>query len=126
MDPTTPAPVPLTCPNCHQPVLPAYYFCPNCGFKLSSAPLSTSVAAQAWLYIFSAILPALAFLFITKWQGIKYYRSSDQTTKNIGSIAILILVASTIITYWFAYVGTQEIIQSQVAAINADLSSQGP
>ena len=127
MDARAPAAqAPLLCSHCHQPLLPTYYFCPNCGAKINNAPLSTSVGAQARLYVFSAILPALCYLFISKWQGIKYFRSSDPKTKNIGSIAILILAAATIVTVWLAYIWTQEIIQQQIAAINADMSAQGP
>ena len=125
MESDAPAAAPLVCPYCHQPILPSYYFCPNCGNKLSSAPLSTSIATQTWIYAFSAILPMLCFLFISKWPGIKYYRSKDPTTKNIGSVAILILVVSTVLTVWFAYLWTQEFIQSQVSSINADMSEQG-
>ena len=54
---STPAPVPvLICPQCHQPVKPEWYYCPNCGKKLSEPGLSTSLASQLWLYAFSIII----------------------------------------------------------------------
>jgi len=113
------------CPYCHQPILPSYYFCPNCGTKLNVPPLSTSVGAQAWLYIFSIILPVMCFIFVTRWQGWKYYKSEDPKTKQIGTIAIALLILSTLVTIWYAYVWTQDAIQSSVASINADMSGSG-
>ena len=115
----------MVCPYCHQPVLPTYYFCPNCGTKLTSAPLSTTPATQAWIYAFSAILPMILFIYVTKWPGITYYKSGDPKTKQIGTIAIAILAASTLLTIWLAYVWTTEAIQSSVNSINADMSAQG-
>ena len=114
----------MICPYCHQPVLPTYYFCPNCGTKLNSAPLSTSPSTQAWIYAFSAILPMILFIYVTKWRGITYYKSSDPKAKQIGTIAIIILAASTLITIWLGYVWTMEAIQSSVNSINADMSAQ--
>ncbi|HEY5383467.1 MAG TPA: hypothetical protein VIJ88_02860 [Candidatus Paceibacterota bacterium] len=120
-----PTPPPL-CSYCHQAVLPTYYFCPNCGNKLVSAPLSTSIETQAWIYAFSAILPLICYIMISKWPGIKYYKSKDAQTKQIGTVAIIILTLSTIITMWLAYVGTQALIKSQLNSISADMSAQGP
>jgi hypothetical protein len=121
MEPQSAAP--LVCPYCHQSVLPAYYFCPNCGTKLNLAPLSTSIGTQAWIYAFSAILPMILFIYVTKWPAITYYKSSDQKAKSIGTIAIAILAASTLITIWLGYVWTMEAIQSSVNSINADMSA---
>ena len=113
------------CPQCHQPVLLQYYFCPNCGTKLTSAPLSTTLETQAWIYAFSAILPMILFIMVSKWPGITYYKSADLKTKQIGTIAIAILAASTCITLWLGYVWTMQAIQSSVNSINADMSAQG-
>ena len=110
------------CAVCHQAVSPQFYFCPNCGNRLHPVPLSTSVATQAWIYAFSAILPMLCFLFITRWPGLKYFRSKDEKTKMIGIIACAILMLSTIITVWLVYVWTQQAIQSATDSINADLN----
>ena len=114
---------PAICPVCHQPVLPTYYFCPNCGTRLSSPPLSTSVAAQAWLYFFSLILPVICYLAITKWQGYKYAKSPDRKTRTVGIIACVILALSSVFTIWYAIVWTQNEIQSSVDAINLEMSS---
>jgi small-conductance mechanosensitive channel len=114
---------PLVCPYCHQPVLPAYYFCPNCGTKLSAAPLSTSIATQTWIYAFSVILPMMLFIFVTKWPGLKYYRSRDPKARMIGLNAFMLIILSTIVTVWMGYVWTQDAIQSSINSINADMGS---
>ena len=115
---------PLVCEYCHQNILPQYYFCPNCGNRVNS-PLSTSIPTQIWIYFFSAILPMICFLTISKWQGWKYFKSKDKKTKKIGAIAITILVLSTIITIWLAYVWTEKAIQSSIDSINSDLNLEG-
>ena len=75
-----------------------FYFCPNCGTKLATAkPLSTSIGTQAWIYIFSIILPAIAFLAIKYWPGMKYLRSPDWERKQIGIVALILMAASTIL-----------------------------
>ena len=111
---------PSICSVCHQPIFPEYYFCPNCGTKIKEAPLSTSVQTQLWIYAFSIILPFIAFIFISKWPGIKYFKSSDPKAKWIGQIAWVLLIASTIFVIIFAYVETQKLIQSSLDSINAD------
>jgi len=113
------------CPVCHQPVLSQYYFCPNCGAKLNSAPLSISVGTQAWIYAFSAILPWICFVFVTRWPGVKYFKSNDPETKQIGEVAWAILIISTVITIWLAVVWTEEYIKSTTDSINTDMSSYG-
>jgi len=110
------------CPICHQPVLPQYYFCPNCGAKINSAPLSIAVGTQLWIYAFSVILPMICFIFVTKWPGMKYYKSKDPKIHQIGQIAWALLIISTIVTIWLAFVLTQEMIQSSVNSINTDFS----
>jgi rubredoxin len=111
------------CPVCHQPTLPSYYFCPNCGTKLNSAPLSTSTGTQIGLYAFSIILPLICFIFVTRWQAPRYLKSKDQKTRRIGVIASVLLAVSTIVTIWLAIVWTQNAIQSSVNDINAEMSA---
>jgi predicted RNA-binding Zn-ribbon protein involved in translation (DUF1610 family) len=110
------------CSVCHQPILLNYYFCPNCGAKIKETPLSTSVSTQAWIYLFSIILPMIAFIFVGKWQGIKYFKSNDPKAKQIGQIAWILIVLSTILTIWLAYVWTQKAIQSSINSINTDFN----
>lgn len=112
----------LICSVCHQPLLPSYYFCPNCGTKINQAPLSTSVATQIGIYAFSIALPWILYIMISKWPALKYAKSKDPKTRQIGIIAIALLVLSTILTIYLAYVWTQSAIQSSVNSINTDLS----
>jgi hypothetical protein len=109
------------CQVCHQPILPTYYFCPNCGVKLNSAPLSTNVATQIGIYFFSIILPSILFLFITRWPGLKYFKSNDKKTKLIGEVALTLLILSTIFTFYFTYIWTLGTIQSLTDKLNAEL-----
>ena len=111
------------CPTCHQPVLANWYFCPNCGTKLNSAPLSTTVGAQVGLYAFSIILPMICFLYVTRWKGMRYYKSPDPKLKQIGTIAWTLLILSTVVTVWIAVVATQSYIQATVNGINSDMSA---
>ena len=113
---TIPAP-PALCPQCHQPVPPAAYFCPNCGKKLSEPPLATGGGTQAWIYVFSIILPMIAFLAIKYWPGIKYVRSGDRRAKQIGFIAIALITVSTIVTFWLAAVWINQILQTSLNGI---------
>jgi len=112
---------PNICQVCHQPLLPTYYFCPNCGTKINSAPLSTSIWTQIGIYAFSIILPLMAFIFITKWPGTRYYKSLDPKIKRIGQIAWTLLILSTLITIWLVYIWTQSFIASSLSSINADM-----
>ncbi len=109
------------CSACHQPVLPQYYFCPNCGNKLHSAPLSTTAQTQAWIYAFSIILPMICFIFVNRWPGVKYFKSSDPKVKLIGYIAWALLALSTVFVIYFAIVFTRELTQSTINSINTDM-----
>ncbi len=116
------------CPVCHQSILPIYYFCPNCGTKLSSAPLSTSIMTQLGIYLFSIILPMIAFLLVMRWPGLKYSRSSDSKTKAIGIVAWILLIISTFAVIWlswWSYIALQQSIQSSLNILNADFGSFG-
>jgi hypothetical protein len=106
------------CPQCHFPVKPEYYFCPNCGKNLRIAPLGTGLLDQLLLYAFSIILPWIAYLAITKWQGIKYLRSADSRARQIGIIALGLLVLSSIIAFWLTYVWIQGYIQQSLNDVN--------
>jgi hypothetical protein len=117
--PTPPggAPSAMICPQCHFPVKPEYYYCPNCGKPLHEPPLSTSVGTQLWIYAFSIILPIICFLAVSYWPGIKYFRSKDPGAQQIGLIAIILMALSTIITFWLAIVWIQQAVQQSVNSV---------
>ena len=127
MEPTNGAPTvssitPPICEVCHQPIATTFYFCPNCGAKITNAPLSTTTQTQIGLYIFSFILPWIAFIMITRWKGITYLGSRDPQARQVGIIATVILVASTIFTFYLAYMSLTNMVQSQIAAVNTDMN----
>ncbi len=111
---------PNICPACHQPILPQYYFCPNCGAKIKQEPLSTTIRTQAWIYFLSIILPPFCFIFIKWWPATKYLKSPDPKAKLIGQIAWALLVICTIITIWLVYIWTMQLVQSSLNSINTD------
>ena len=125
-DPAVPfaevAPAAAACPVCHLPVRPEWYFCPNCGTNLHPAPLSTSLESQLFLYAHSIVLPMLLFLSITRWKGYTYFKSEDSQEKQIGSIAIILLVLSTVVVFWYSYVWTVDYIQQSINSVNADMN----
>jgi len=120
--PATSAPAVATvaiCPRCHFPVKSEYYFCPNCGAKLTEPPLGVALIDQLLLYAFSIVLPWIAYLAITKWQGIKYLRAPNSQAKQIGLIALVLLVVSSIIMFWITTVWIQGYIQSSLNDANS-------
>ncbi len=114
---------PNICQVCHQPILSTYYFCPNCGAKVNEPPLKTDTSSQVKIYLFSVVLPMICFIFVTKWPGLKYYKSNDAKAKRIGQIAFTLLVVSTIATIVFAYTWTQSVVQEQINSINTDFGA---
>jgi hypothetical protein len=116
---------PGVCPVCHMPVSPTYYFCPNCGAKVHEPPLSISPLAQLGLYAFSIILPMICYLLISKWPGITYVRSKDEKIRQVGAIACGLLVLSSVATFYYAYVWTEEALQQATAQINQENQDQG-
>lgn len=110
---------PMICPRCHFPTKPEYYFCPNCGAKLTEPPLGAGLVDQLLLYAFSIVLPWIAYLAITKWQGIKYLRAPDQRMRQIGLIALVLLVVSSIIAFWLTYTWIQSYVQSSLNDVNS-------
>ncbi len=118
---TPAADAPSTCAVCHQPLLPTYYFCPNCGAKVREAPLPTTALTELWIYVFSAILPPLCFIFVSRWPGVKYFKSKDPKAHRIGIIAWVTILLSTLATIWLAVIFTQMAVQSSIQSINADM-----
>ena len=118
ISPSVPLPTSLLCPVCHQSVQPEFYFCPNCGKKIKEKPLSVSGATQAWIYALSIVMPAIAFLAISYWPGVRYLKSDDENAKRIGIIATVLMIVSTVVLYWLTIVWTQQLIQSSMNAIN--------
>ncbi len=113
LSPLRPSTPPMqVCPQCHLSQPLEFYFCPNCGAKLRAPSLSVSTTSQILLYLFSAVLPWIAYLAITKWEGIKYIRSSDPQARMIGYFALGILAVSSLIMFWLTAMWVSQSISS--------------
>ncbi len=99
------------CPFCHFPLNETFYFCPNCGKKLSEPPVST--AKKAGVYLLSIFLPPLGL-----WPGIKYLFSKNEKTKRVGEIAIILTILSTIVTLWLSVAAFNSLSQSVNSQLN--------
>lgn len=114
---------PQLCLTCHQIILPEYYFCPNCGNKLAETPLQVTMWAQTQLYMFSIVLPLICFLTIGRWKGIKYLTSKNKEAHTVGIIACILLIISTVFTFWFTYVSVQKLVRISSGSINENLDA---
>ena len=110
------------CRICHLELIPSYYFCPNCGTAVKETPPPTSFFSQTKLYLLSILLPFIFFIAISKWKGITYIKSEDTKSKVIGYIALILLVASTIFTFWYAYTTTMKMVTETTKEINVFLN----
>ena len=103
----------LICPQCHQPVLTNYYFCPNCGNNLKEKPEPVSIPTQIGIYALSIFLPPLGL-----WPGIKYARKKYPPVKWVGIVAIILTVISTIVTVWSIFVLFQNYLNQFSSLLN--------
>ncbi|QQG47049.1 MAG: hypothetical protein HY044_02820 [Candidatus Woesebacteria bacterium] len=106
----------LKCPTCHVDVRQTDFFCYNCGKKLKSKPLSTSITTQALIYLGSFLLPPMGIIW-----GIKYLRQENSQSKIVGMIAILLTIISLILTIIF----TINFVNSLNSQINSQLQNFG-
>ena len=102
---------PTVCPFCHFTLNEAFYFCPNCGKKISEPPITT--LKEISVYLISILLPPLGLI-----PGIKYLFSKNQRTKRAGIIAITLTILSTIITVWISVVMFNNLSQGINSQLN--------
>ena len=88
-----------------------YYFCYNCGKNLHPAPLSTSIATQAWIYIGSVILAPMGLVW-----GLRYVRQPSSKAKMVGAISIILTVITLIIM--------SKLITVYIANVNEKVTQQ--
>lgn len=100
-----------SCPSCHQPVKPADYFCPNCGKNIHPRPPSTSFSGLLILGLKTILLPPLGFIW-----GFHYFRQSDNKSKVIGLIVIIVTLIETV---WLTHVTI-----SMVNTVNQQVNQQ--
>ncbi len=102
---------PTVCPFCHFALNEAFYFCPNCGKKISEPPITT--LKEISVYLISILLPPLGLI-----PGIKYLFSKNQRTKRAGIIAITLTILSTIITLWISVAMFNNLSKSVSSQVN--------
>lgn len=85
----------LICPKCQSSNEATDFFCRACGYKLKEKPLPTSFSKQLSIYLISFFLPPFGLI-----PAIKYLRQDDNKSKRVGIIAIIITLASVIISIW--------------------------
>ncbi len=64
----------------------------------------------------------ILYISIKKWPVMKYIKSEDLKVKQIGYIAMTLIILSTILVIWLSFVGTNKMIQSSIDSINADFN----
>lgn len=79
----------IVCPVCHANMNSGWYFCPNCGKELKSAPLNISIGKQIVIYLVSFFLTPLGL----GW-GLKYVVSKDPKMRMVGIISIALTILS--------------------------------
>ncbi len=101
------------CPTCHQPILPTYYFCPNCGKEIQEKPEPVSIANQIGIYALSIFLPPLGL-----WPGIKYARKKYPQARYVGIAAIILTIISTIVSLWYIFAVFQTYLNQVSGLLN--------
>lgn len=101
------------CLTCHQPILPAYYFCPNCGKEIKEKPEPISIVNQIGIYALSIFLPPLGL-----WPGIKYAKKKYPQARNVGIAAIVLTIISTIVSVWYIFVMFQTYLNQLSGLLN--------
>ncbi|KKT87073.1 MAG: hypothetical protein A2119_03020 [Candidatus Colwellbacteria bacterium GWA2_46_10] len=103
-----------TCPICHQPTSPEWYFCPNCGKELKAKLIKIPLITQIGIYALSIFLPPLGL-----WPGIKYLGQKSQEAKMVGIVAITLTIVSSVVTIWLTF----HYLQSYLAIYNGLLTN---
>jgi hypothetical protein len=102
---------PLECPVCHLEVRPTDYFCFNCGKNLRPKPLSTSLNRQIIIYLESFFLPPYGLII-----GVRYLKQNDNSSKIVGTVAIILTVLSILIFV--------KVTHDLIAVINTQVNNQ--
>ena len=91
------APEIIICPSCQAVADTTANFCSQCGKRLKSAPLSTSVGKQAIIYLVSFFLApfGLGYAFM-------YLKQSDAKARMIGIVSLVLTVCAIIAVIMFS------------------------
>src|SRR5260221_13485505 len=94
------------CHACQYPLIPDFYFCPNCGKVLRPKPLSTSIGKQISLYLVSVLLPPFGL-----WPAFKYLFQKDMKSKVVGSVAIILTGVSLAFAAYYTMAALNQVNQ---------------
>jgi len=108
----------LFCPSCHTSILPAFYFCPNCGKALRPKPLSTSLGKQISVYLISFFLPPFGL-----GPAFRYLSQKGALAKTIGIVAILLTTFSLAVAVYYCVEFFHQV--NQIIGINSLNQLQG-
>lgn len=103
----------IICVACHFANQPTAYFCSNCGKPLKDKSPSSTITKQAAIYFVSIFLPPCGLWYV--W---KYLRQPDAKLKNIGIVALILTIISTVFTILYSMAAVNSIIQSMGALNN--------
>ncbi len=82
------------CQYCKGKVSVLDMYCPICGKKLKGEVTSSAtLSKQLWIYFVSFFLPPFGF-----WPAVKYLRQSDEKSKKIGWVALILTTISVVVT----------------------------
>ncbi len=87
----------IVCPSCGATVKSTAYFCSDCGKQLKDKPPVKTLLGQTIVYIVSLFLPPFGLYYV--W---KYFKAGDYESRKIALIALILTLASTIITIWIS------------------------
>jgi hypothetical protein len=110
------AAAPPICPQCHLPVAPEWYFCPNCGKEINAKPAVISTWSQVGVYALSVCLPPLGL-----WPGIKYMAMPGRQAKVVGAIAIALTLIASVVVIWL----TMQFLQSYLSVYSGLINTSG-
>ncbi len=102
----------IKCRKCGGAISETDYFCPHCGKKIKTPPISTALGTQILAYLVSVFVPPFGL-----WYTYRYFRNGDPRSKKIAIATIVLTVASIILTVWttellFTYLNRQ--VQNQL------------
>ncbi len=75
-----------------------------------------------WMYALSIILPSICYLAIGQWNGMKYLRSKNKKENEIGIIALILIIASSFVTFYLSYFWITSYIQNFMSSLGGGLN----
>lgn len=109
----------VNCKKCQLPILPSFYFCPNCANPLRSKPLPITIGKQIGIYLLSLLLPPLGLV-----PGIKYLFQKSGKAKMVGMVAVLLTIISTVVTLYYASIFIKKFTDQLNGGLGGSLDTQ--